>query len=157
MSVRPGMIVVGVDGGPAGDEALRFAVDEAVRTGDIVEVVTAYELVWPSITAYGLMREDDLVEELRRDARARQESAVARVLSDGTRVELALRVERGEPGRVLVRVARRARLLVVGCRGRGPVRAVLAGSVSRYCERHARVPVVVVAADSSAHELSAMS
>jgi nucleotide-binding universal stress UspA family protein len=38
----------------------------------------------------------------------------------------------------------RAKLIVLGCRGRGPVRRLFAGSVSRSVARHARCAVLVV-------------
>jgi nucleotide-binding universal stress UspA family protein len=52
----------------------------------------------------------------------------------------------------LVEAARTARLLVVGSRALGYVRAALLGSVSRYCAHHAAVPVVVVPAAQPSHE-----
>jgi nucleotide-binding universal stress UspA family protein len=144
MNRQQGIIVVGVDGGPQGDDALRFAVEEAERTGDTVEVVTAFVLSTPPVTGYGLVSDLPTLEDMRREAQAGQDASVARVLKDARELEMAFRVERGGAGPVLVRAAERARLLVVGSRGHGPVRAVLLGSVSRYCAHHARCPVVIV-------------
>jgi nucleotide-binding universal stress UspA family protein len=55
-------------------------------------------------------------------------------------------VVEGLAGQALVESARHARLLVVGSRAIGPIRAALLGSVSRYCANHASCPVVVVPA-----------
>jgi nucleotide-binding universal stress UspA family protein len=57
---------------------------------------------------------------------------------------VSARVLPGDARIVLVEAAQHARLLVVGSRPMGPVRAVLLGSVSRYCAHHAACPVVVV-------------
>ena len=53
-------------------------------------------------------------------------------------------VRRGDPGTVLVDIARDAELLVVGTRSRGPVRSNLLGSVGRDCADHTPVPLVIV-------------
>ena len=53
-------------------------------------------------------------------------------------------VEQGDAGVVLVEAARDAKLLVVGTRGRGPVRANMIGSVARHCADHSPVPLVIV-------------
>jgi nucleotide-binding universal stress UspA family protein len=144
MSSEQRIIVVGVDGGPQGDDALRFAVEEANRTGDTIEVVTSFALVPAPVTAYGLVSDLPTVEDMRRKAQEDQEAAVARVLKGSITMEMAFRVERGEAGPVLIRAAEHARLLVVGSRGYGAVRAALLGSVSRYCAHHANCPVVIV-------------
>jgi nucleotide-binding universal stress UspA family protein len=61
------------------------------------------------------------------------------------RVEQVL-VEADAAGPALVAeaAAREAQLLVVGSRGHGAARALVEGSVSRYCSTHARCPVLVV-------------
>ena len=60
-------------------------------------------------------------------------------------------VELGDPANLLRTVlARGADLVVVGTRGRGPVRAAIFGSVSNAVINAARCPVVVVPPDSSA-------
>jgi Universal stress protein family len=50
MSQRPGIIVVGVDGSREGDAALAFALEEAARCGDAVEVVTAWHVDLPALS-----------------------------------------------------------------------------------------------------------
>ena len=142
-----GIIVVGVDGGPAGDAALRFAVEESAQTGDSIEVVTAWEVgPLPAAPYAGSL---PTMEDLRLRARMRQDAALARTLGDPPMTTVAGRVLRGDAGTLLVESARHARLLVVGSRPMGPLRAVLLGSVSRYCAHHAACPVVVVPAAAS--------
>jgi nucleotide-binding universal stress UspA family protein len=59
-------------------------------------------------------------------------------------VEVSFTIAAGEPAEHLVHLARGARLLVVGSRGRGGVRSTLLGSVALHCSTHAPCPVVVV-------------
>ncbi|MFI7587395.1 universal stress protein [Spongisporangium articulatum] len=155
----PGIIVVGLDGGEHGDDALRFALDEAARTGDTVEVITTWEVpaeLSPLTVLEGAVSLDGLEAE----ARERQDAAVARVRAGRPETEISARLMRGDAGVLLVQAARNARLLVVGSRGLGPFRAVMLGSVGQYCARHAVCPVVVVpshpgAATEKAHARSA--
>lgn len=54
-------------------------------------------------------------------------------------------IEGGAP-EVLVAASAGADLLVLGCRGRGPLSEAVLGSVGRHCARHAPCPVVIVPA-----------
>jgi hypothetical protein len=53
-------------------------------------------------------------------------------------------VREGQAADVLLAEARKADLLVVGSRGLGGFRALLLGSVSQQCARHAACPVMIV-------------
>jgi nucleotide-binding universal stress UspA family protein len=148
-----GLVVVGVDGTAEGDAALAFAVDEAARSGDCVEVVTVWHPLVPALSypvlPVGATPADR--EALRRSAEAVQEEALERVTVPPG-VPVSREIVEGDPGPMLVEAARTARLLVVGSRALGYVRAALLGSVSRYCAHHAAVPVVVVPAAQPSHE-----
>jgi nucleotide-binding universal stress UspA family protein len=138
-------VVVGVDGTPEADAALAVALDEAIRTGDAVLVITAWHPQVPAVT-YPVLPATPMDRETpRRRAESIQQQALERVGVPAS-VPVSTQVPEGVPGSVLVRAARTARLLVVGSRGFGPVRAALFGSVSRYCVRHATCPVLVVPA-----------
>jgi nucleotide-binding universal stress UspA family protein len=139
-------IVVGVNGGPEGDAALRFAVEEAAHSGESIEVITAWDLELSPVAPFAAFGALPTMDDLQQAARARQDAALARVLGEPPSVAVLARIPRGDARILLVEAARRARLLVVGSRPMGSIRAVLLGSVSRYCAQHAICPVVVVPA-----------
>jgi nucleotide-binding universal stress UspA family protein len=152
MTTTPAVIVVGVDGTPASDAALTFAIDEAVRSHDSVEMVTAWDtdVALTSLDlAYGVVM-SETERQAKAEAERTQQDALQRVLA-GTQppVVIAGQVVRGRPGLVLVEAARRARLLVVGTRALGPVRAALLGSISRYCAQHASIALAIVPATAA--------
>jgi nucleotide-binding universal stress UspA family protein len=61
----------------------------------------------------------------------------ATVRGEATRVE-------GDPAEQLAAISESADLLIIGSRGYGPLRAVLAGGVSGRVARDAHCPVIVV-------------
>ena len=140
----PGRIVVGLDDTSQSEAALAFAVTEARRTGDAVHVVTAWAVRPPALEDPAKLDRGvvETSEDLRARAERAQERALADVDTDG--VSLTREFVEGAAGRVLVEQSRAARLLVVGSRALGPLRAALLGSVSRYVAQHAACPVVVV-------------
>ncbi|GAA1331598.1 universal stress protein [Saccharothrix algeriensis] len=140
-------IVVGIDGSPAGERALRWAMDEAVRRGAPLHVVNAY--------AYEPLA--DWTATTEQDARARSESLVEDALravavgrSEFPRI--IRRCVRGPAAEALEEQARGAAMLVVAAHGGSRFRQVLLGSTSAHCVRHATTPVVVLpaTADESA-------
>jgi nucleotide-binding universal stress UspA family protein len=141
------LIVVGVDGSAPSLSALRFAVDEAERTGDSIEVITAWSPEPIPAAPYLRIGAQLVPDALQQGAQARQNSVLAQVLGRAPAVPVVAQVLEGDAGTLLVAAAARARLLVVGSRPMGALRAVLLGSVSRYCAHHAPCPVVVVPSD----------
>jgi nucleotide-binding universal stress UspA family protein len=77
-----------------------------------------------------------------RSAMAREAEQAAEELAPELEVEV--RTVTGVPGEAVVAACKDADLLVAGSRGYGPLRAVLAGSVSRYLADHAPCPLIVV-------------
>ena len=145
-------MVVGVDGTAESDAALAFALDEAARSGDSVKVVTVWHPTTPALSypvvPMGSPRGPRDHAPLRRDAPARCPGAGGGPAD----VQVSTQVVEGTPGPALVQAATTARLLVVGSRALGSVRAALLGSVSRYCAHHAAGPVVVVPVARQSHE-----
>jgi nucleotide-binding universal stress UspA family protein len=127
-------VVVGVDGSPESDAALRVAYDEArIRNGELV-VVHAWQ--FPALGPSG-------------DDRARAEEALAdsverlRVVAE-PEVPIVAKLVGGDPRQALMRESGDAALLVVGSRGLGRVSAAVLGSVSHYLLHHAPCPVEIV-------------
>lgn len=135
------LIVVGVDGSPSAQAALRFALSEARLRGATVRAVAVWHL---PAAAYGGAFDPALVAGLGPKARETLENAVAAAADDAAGVEVETAVKEGAPARVLLEEADDADLLVVGSRGLGGFRGLLLGSVSQQCSHHAPCPVVIV-------------
>ena len=134
-------IVVGVDGSPGSDAALRYAVDDARRRHAGLRVVAAWD--FPTPVFIGAPRPSYFADASEQAARSSAQAALAAVGPlDDLAVDLV--VANGPPSRVLVDQSRDAELLVVGSRGHGGVAELLLGSVSEACMHHAACPVVVV-------------
>ena len=76
----------------------------------------------------------------------RQLAQMAAFGHDPPRQRFEQLVREGQPAEILLELARDARLLVVGSRGRGGFAGLLLGSVSQQCAQHARCPVTIVRA-----------
>lgn len=136
-SPRP--TIVGIDGSPNAATAVQWAVDHLDALGPI-ELLACwdYPLVGLAATAFGgAPLPSDLDME-----KAAVEAAEAFVADHG--FDAPLTVTYGDAGMSLCEAAEGAPALVVGTRGRGPLRANLAGSVSRWCADHSPVPLVIV-------------
>jgi nucleotide-binding universal stress UspA family protein len=126
-TVHPPKVVVGVDGSPESDAALRIAYEEArARHGELI-VVHAWQ--FPPFGPSG----DD-----RRRAEEQLADSVERV------VPVIEKLVGGDARYALARESSDAALLVVGSRGRGRVSAAMLGSVSSYLLHHATCPVEVI-------------
>jgi nucleotide-binding universal stress UspA family protein len=130
-----GPVVVGFDGSPVAERALRFALDLARTRARPLRVVVArgdlYRLSqWADDWSRGLA--DEWVELARK------------VLADEDVDDLEMIVRDGLPSEVLVAESAGADCLVVGAVGHGAVLGRLQGSVSQHVSRHADCPVVVV-------------
>lgn len=136
-----GRIVVGVDGSPHSVLALRWAVQQAERTGADVEIIACWQ--WPASAGGFLPYEDLDMSGLTRKA---VDAAVASVVGDGDDTAVAVRttVVEGYPARALLDAAKGAELLVVGSRGHHAVSGLLLGSVGLHCATHAPCPVLIV-------------
>lgn len=134
-------IVVGIDGSPSAERAVRWAMDEAVTRGCALHVVNVWD--------YEPLADWTMTTE--QDARARSEALIddaLRIASVG-RLELPeiiRRSLRGVPSDVLAREAHDAELLVVASHAGHRLRKIVLGSTSTDLVRHATVPVVVIPA-----------
>jgi nucleotide-binding universal stress UspA family protein len=134
-------IVVGVDGSPGGEAALRWACDYARLTGGAVEAILSWNehplLAGVAETLGGGVPLDQVEDQ----ARGMLAAAVGAVVGDDAGATVTQTIEAGSPGDVLVAAASNADLLVVGRHSGGVIQL---GSVSAHCARHAACPVVVV-------------
>ena len=133
------LIVVGVDGSPAAQGALAWALDEARLRN--AEVLALYACTLDAALAPPAVPLD--VEALTATAEEFLEAEVARVPGSDD-VVLSRRVVNCPPAEALIEAARDADILVVGARGLGGFKGLLVGCVSNQCAQHADCPVVVV-------------
>ena len=144
---RAGSVVVGIDGSFGSDQALDWAVDQALLEHRPLTIVLSDHLMMggdslslglPGVDVAAIgehVRQAGtavLVKAERRAIRQAPDLVVQRVLSDA------------DPRLALVRLSESAATVVVGSRGRGPIVSALLGSVSVHVARHAACPVVVV-------------
>ncbi|MBF4561431.1 universal stress protein [Microbacterium sp. VKM Ac-2870] len=123
-------IVVGIDGSPVSERALRFAAREADRLGEpliAVSVWTPLEVPRNGMAVYPemyLVNMQSATEEL-------QALALAGLAVDLPDLVMERVVERGYPSRVIASRAMTARMVVVGTHGRGALARFLLGSISQ--------------------------
>jgi nucleotide-binding universal stress UspA family protein len=127
----PGPIVVGVDGSAAAYAAGDFAFEEAVLRDAPVLAICAL-----ADTPGGLGGARERAEDF--------EQAVSRWEKEHPDVTVARRVCAGGARDALLSAAHGAQMLVIGSRGRGGVRGMMLGSISRAALDHAPCPVGVV-------------
>ena len=140
-----GAVVAGVDGSTGSDDAARWAAVHAelehrrlVLVRAVPDVVKPY---WPTSAVVDPLT---LRAEIYRDAEQAVAALAERLRDEHPGLDVDERVVSGDPRDVLAEVSERAALVVVGSRGRGPVRSTLLGSVSLSLSRHARGPLLVV-------------
>jgi nucleotide-binding universal stress UspA family protein len=134
-------IVVGVDGSPAAEAALQWAVREARLRGATLEVAVAWSAsraVFP--TRFPVSGSVEV--GLRQAAQEIADRAVARVAVPGVCIEP--RVLRGDASAVLIQQAGDSDLLVVGRRGLNRAQETVLGSVSHASAHHSPVPVAII-------------
>lgn len=136
-----GVVVVGVDGSATSVGALRYALEEGLRRGVGVEVVTAW--VWNPPA--GEADAPATLEAAKAAAQAMQDRVVRHVLAETDPTPpVSQTVAHGYGAEVLREACRHASVLVVGHTPRGFLARTVLGSVSEACIRHADIPVIVV-------------
>ncbi|MBU8865807.1 MULTISPECIES: universal stress protein [Micrococcaceae] len=126
--VRKG-VVVGVDGSSDSLVALDLAASEAQRMDEDLVIVHASG---PDPRPSSVSGDSDVLADAVRNVKERH---------PGVSVRERLDTSRG-PGEALVAAARDARLLVMGCRGRGGLR-VLLGSVAQHVLLNVQCPTIL--------------
>lgn len=138
-------IVVGVDGSPAADAALAFALEEAKLRKLPLRIVCASEIPPVEYAGAAFASTADLSTEADHHADTVLARAAEQIGPDpGVQVETV--AVHGHPATVLVEQAEDATLLVVGHRGRGGLKSIVLGSVGQALLHHCAVPLTIVRA-----------
>lgn len=130
-------IVVGVDGSPSSERAVRWAVHQGELAGAEVEAVAA----WSQPMAYGgypVLGSGDW------EASARSGLGAVLDALGPLGADVRRTLVRGAAAKVLLDAVGPDDLLVVGSHGHGGFTGMLLGSVSQHVVVHAPCPVVVV-------------
>lgn len=131
-------IVVGIDGSVHAGRALAWALDEAELRGCRVRAV----LTWSYLGESDSMLGPGTTEA---DAQAALADAIAEAAGDRAGLVDAVTVN-DLAARGLLEQTADAALIVVGSRGRGGLKGLMLGSVSRTVVERSPIPVVVVPA-----------
>jgi nucleotide-binding universal stress UspA family protein len=138
-------ILVGFDGSPESDLALRWAAHEAVLRKvpvHLMHVIAPLLASWPIEdlqVAYGEWQDDNAGHVIEQAEKVLLDAAGESGLSG-----MVSHVRHGDIVKALARASAAAQLTVVGSRGLGPVAGALLGSVSRGLLYHSRCPIAVV-------------
>jgi len=145
--LRPGSIVVGVDGSEDSARAVAWGARQAaLEHRPLVLLHSAdqpilHDSAW--LNAPPGIDHVQLAEQLDRAAHAVLAEAARVAAEAAPTVETTTRQASQDARAALIDASRTAHLLVLGSRGRGPLRTALLGSVSARVSRHAHCPVVV--------------
>jgi nucleotide-binding universal stress UspA family protein len=136
-------IVVGTDGSPNAEAAVRRAAKLAKSEGDRVHIVAAYSDRSSFSEAISSSAKRDPV-----DLRDVAESVLARAEAEleAQGIEVVTHARAGEPAHVLLEIAEEqgADLIVVGARGLTSFQRFLLGSVSGKLAHHASCSLLIV-------------
>lgn len=149
-------IVVGVDGSPSSDAAVRWAAREAAMRNVPLSLIYVIEQPPYGLLALGggAVQSPPETEEWRRTEGAEIVSAAVELAKSSTQdsgiPELHAEVYYSAIGPTLYQFSTRAHMIVVGSRGRSKLGRILLGSVSTGLIHHACCPVTVVHDDAPA-------
>lgn len=146
-SIRPGSIVVGIDGSHHAEQALAWAAAEARLQNrplcilHVEQVVGGAERGWLAQAGIPLTQ---IADEIRAGSEELLRRARSAAVTDAPALEVDTLLRVGDARQALLELAEHATMIVLGSRGRGPVTSLLLGSVSVAVSRHASCPVVVL-------------
>ena len=139
-----GGVVVGDDGSPGAETAIRYAVEEAQRRGSALHVLRAWTItdaVRPPGAPFGYVPSLPESEAATLEATRQR---VARVVGDEPDVPVEVHVVYASAASALIAASKHTDVLVVGSRGLGGVAGLLLGSVAAAVIRDSAGPVIVV-------------
>jgi nucleotide-binding universal stress UspA family protein len=135
-------IVIATDGSEAAESAARTGFELARLTGDEVILVSVWELLTGSFGSAVPYMDERSLEADKIRGQAVLDAAVKAAAEAGVKAEGQL--VQGQPAEEICRIAkeRRARMIVVGTHGWGPIRSFLSGSVLAGVLHDAPCPVL---------------
>lgn len=137
-------IVVGVDGSPASQAALRWALDLAPRLSTTVRAVMVVNPIsWPLAAETGAWMAVDAAQ-LEADARLVLDRTISAVARPDERGRVERRVVSGVPARRLVVESIDASMIVIGGKRRRALARLVEGSIETALLRNTACPMVVV-------------
>ncbi|MGZ5393547.1 MAG: universal stress protein, partial [Mycobacterium sp.] len=142
----PHGILVGADGSPPSNVAVDWAAREASMRNlplSIVHVIASPAVrMWPEVPVPTevVARIAGEGHEILSEARTTAQNATA----DSRRIHIETELMTGGALPTLIDLSKDAEMVVVGCRGTGPINRRLLGSVSRGLIQHAHAPVAVI-------------
>lgn len=143
--IPPGSVVVGVDGSEASDHAVQWGARHAGLEHRAVVLVHAASptvaTTWMGAPAYNPASVLQAIEDA---GRAQLEEAAQAVHAQDPTLTVYRVFDHRDPRDALLDLAKKAALVVLGSRGRGPMASLILGSVSLAVSQHASCPVVVV-------------
>jgi nucleotide-binding universal stress UspA family protein len=139
-----GTIVVGIDGSKASNRALHWAIGRAVAEHRAVTLAHLIAVSAPAYLGPGMVTVAEAREALEGSGHAMLEAARKEVSEHAPDTTVREVLEYADAADFLVQTSHSAAMVVVGSRGRGPIRSKLLGSVSVRLVRQAHCPVVVV-------------
>lgn len=142
--VPAGCVVVGVDGSDQAADALDWAIEQARLTHRPLALVHGWDTV-PSVWLDQVgVDHVQLQAEMRAAAAEVVSAAAARVDEVAPEVDVVPVVRHEDARALLTGLSADADVTVLGSRGRGPIGALVLGSVSSAVALHGHGPVVVV-------------
>lgn len=141
-NVKPGSIVVAADGSAEASLAVQWAVEQAALERRTLAVVTVVQVPVPAgamVVPGSRVGPADFMDACA--AITAESVALAERHRPGVEVE-GVTIS-GDTRDALIELSSEAHLIVLGSRGRGPVRSVLLGSIGAGVSKHAHCPVVV--------------
>ena len=141
-NAHAGTVVFGVDGSESATHALAWAVDQAVaerRALTLVHAISPLTAVRWEQSGLDSRVQDEIREAGRELLRVARVAVSDRAPDLEVREVLCVIDARAQ----LLSMSKDAAMVVLGSRGRGPVRSLLLGSVGVALSRHAHCPVVI--------------
>lgn len=143
-AIPSGTVVVGLDGSPSAERALEWAIDQALlesRQLTLAHGVDPSGSVWVDPAA---IDHRAVLEALQADAEVMLDHAREQVARRAPDLVVHQVIRMSDARVTLLELSGQAAMVVVGSRGRGPIKTLLLGSVSLAVSREALCPVVVL-------------